>query len=1736
MLFRCMLSLLKLSWAKNTYMGDRSYLDYRRLLEWVMLMRCNIFGILILLTLSVVPVSRIVISPQTHMSSNGGSHRHLEEAYRSAHDGYEDSTVGGRVRPKMSVSEEEKLVVNMHDHGWVAKYPSLLDGFENVTLADVEHYPGNESGMFAIVGTRSEYVFVNQTTNKTTVFVNFTFHLLYLEFSEPNISGRQANISYSEIAWVNVSINKSYQPYLADLDATILENGTLIFAASITMVVDVFRVSLTYLYKYDDVMVSHQNFSLIDFIGLRGFYGYYHFVKDISLSHDGNSTILALAVGYYDVVDSTIYTYFAIWLRYYPWWNYSNVLTRIGWLWIYKIKAISNVILADNLTYVAATFYYTQLDQDLVAFTVWNITSNNITTEFIAPAAYYTNLMGDIPEYKYVALAMYNNTTDINALIVWEGHTDFKQYLFYATCSVFYWKNETTNETFVNISVINYGPIAEVYFPSQIQTMDTNYTDGKTSFLMVEYNPPKGIYTVSHLLFRYNSTVYVDGKYNETYVFSGTYIMDLGDRSVSRMWAAANSSLDIYGLVFLPKPGGVDIASLIIFRDIDKDYLGNWEESNVFGTKPADPDSDGDGIVDGSEEYIYSTDPMAQDTDKDGLDDKFEIEVRPNVTYPEYGGITNDYSTNPLDNDTDGDGLNDYWEVTGNYSIDGRSGYRTNPLLRDTDQDRLSDYKEIVLGVLYWVNDSSNIHVAYPNATCNDTDGDGILDKQEADRKINPCSNDTDGDGLTDYEEVYIYTTDPNKYDTDSDMLGDGYELSWGTDPLCNDTDGDGLLDGEEKAEGTDPLDVDSDDDGLLDGDEVKIYHTAPKNNDTDGDKIPDGSEILTYGTNATNSDTDGDNISDYEEIYGFYIATLNRTFKTDPLDNDTDDDGFFDGEEKAYGTDPTDPDTDGDGLTDYEEEIEEKTDPTDPDTDGDGLTDYEEVRKYNTSPTINDSDGDGLLDYQEVSIYNTNPLDNDTDGDGLTDYEEINGTYIVALNRTVSTDPLSNDTDGDGLTDYEEVYGYPIPDIGTRCSDPTDPDTDGDGLTDYEEASKTFTDPLDVDTDGDGLKDGEEYEEYNTSPLMSDTDEDGISDYDEVYGVYIEGIGVVRTNPRSKDSDGDGLADDEEVSTYKTNPMDNDTDDDGLLDFNETKSHWSITVVFPNGTVMSINVCPSPTDYDSDDDGLDDWWEWYYGSNPWRNDTDCDGLLDPEEEYFGTSICDADSDDDGLLDSEEVRGIDIPAIGRVYPSPLNNDSDSDGLSDYEEVKKYMTDPCSVDSDKDGISDFEEATKYGTDPTSPDTDNDNLTDKEELIYGTSAVRFDSDGDGLSDGVEVLGISIQRIGTRKTNPLSNDTDGDGISDYDEARTYYTDPTLPDTDKDGLTDYEEVIIYGTNATTPDTDNDGAWDYEEIVLYGTDAENLDTDSDGILDGDEISGVNITGIGTRKTNPLSNDTDGDGISDYEEVYKYHTDPTARDTDGDGLEDGKELDYGGDPLSSDTDGDGLSDGEECLVGSLPNVSDTDGDGLSDFEEVKIRHTDPTKRDTDGDRIPDNIDIVFPSTPDWYLLIIVAFILIVLRAYTYGLFRNWRKDIVAFGVSDIGGVPMFVLPEDFEARYDPSLISSGLLGIHTMTGEISGKELRSLVLSGEIPIYVRKGENSIVWVFLRREYPRLLKHLEKLHDALERDYAEVLAEWSGLAEEVEDIKMWVAERLGLRVEAERAEEDIEEVFRETFNV
>lgn len=108
-------------------------------------------------------------------------------------------------------------------------------------------------------------------------------------------------------------------------------------------------------------------------------------------------------------------------------------------------------------------------------------------------------------------------------------------------------------------------------------------------------------------------------------------------------------------------------------------------------------------------------------------------------------------------------------------------------------------------------------------------------------------------------------------------------------------------------------------------------------------------------------------------------------------------------------------------------------------------------------------------------------------------------------------------------------------------------------------------------------------------------------------------------------------------------------------------------------------------------------------------------------------------------------------------------------------------------------------------------------------------------------------------------ISLDADGDGYNHDSDNCPLLANPTQADLDNDGLGD----------ACDPDIDGDGLTNTQEPAL-GTDPYLADTDGDGLSDGQE---VNSSG-----TNPLLTDTDGDGLTDGQEVLVYHTNPLSSD------------------------------------------------------------------------------------------------------------------------------------------------------------------------------------------------------------------------------------------------------------------
>lgn len=142
----------------------------------------------------------------------------------------------------------------------------------------------------------------------------------------------------------------------------------------------------------------------------------------------------------------------------------------------------------------------------------------------------------------------------------------------------------------------------------------------------------------------------------------------------------------------------------------------------------------------------------------------------------------------------------------------------------------------------------------------------------------------------------------------------------------------------------------------------------------------------------------------------------------------------------------------------------------------------------------------------------------------------------------------------------------------------------------------------------------------------------------------------------------------------------------------------------------------------------------------------------------------------------------------------------------------------------------------------------------------------------------------------------DDNQNGLPDLFEDLSNWS--ILEDTDQDSLPDVIEYWL-GSDPTSQDTDGDGLEDFHELFICLTDLTLSDTDGNGIMDGDEdFDGDHLTTLEEHilGSHPLFADTDGDGLDDYYELKVSATDPNTKDTEQDGAEDQWELDHGYDP------------------------------------------------------------------------------------------------------------------------------------------------------------------------------------------------------------------------------------------------
>ncbi len=163
---------------------------------------------------------------------------------------------------------------------------------------------------------------------------------------------------------------------------------------------------------------------------------------------------------------------------------------------------------------------------------------------------------------------------------------------------------------------------------------------------------------------------------------------------------------------------------------------------------------------------------------------------------------------------------------------------------------------------------------------------------------------------------------------------------------------------------------------------------------------------------------------------------------------------------------------------------------------------------------------------------------------------------------------------------------------------------------------------------------------------------------------------------------------------------------------------------------------------------------------------------------------------------------------------------------------------------------------------------DGFTDRVDRGAGVYALAWDPQFDALTD-IDGDGLLGRQNGGLDPDDLSWDTDGDGLSDSFELEKRAGGTALSaifaDSDLDGLTDAQELQA-GTNPGRADTDNDGLPDGVEVRhLEGLPSSPHMVGGWTVAISGTASGPNPLTV-IVSSNPLSSDSDGDGISDQAE------------------------------------------------------------------------------------------------------------------------------------------------------------------------------------------------------------------------------------------------------------------------------
>ena len=759
--------------------------------------------------------------------------------------------------------------------------------------------------------------------------------------------------------------------------------------------------------------------------------------------------------------------------------------------------------------------------------------------------------------------------------------------------------------------------------------------------------------------------------------------------------------------------------------DPDGDGLTNWEEYASIANERNEIDPD----VSSPQFYLLKgiDDIFQQPWTGAGSNRSFGTFLTPqqeNISGP---------TLDPNDPDTDGDGLMDGIELMFTAWNDSTETWTLNPFVagdghHDGDRDALTDLQE--LNLTY--ENPSNGGLAPPDAPTMQEEA-AEIDRSESVNRIYRILQSKEGRSyiaLQQYKswqqsnytladpllQTLLGISDPNSNDTDRDGMIDGYEYwftewdldanRWTMNPL---TDADINNDADDDS-------WDCNGDGTLQADErytnLREYQARVSGKESERNNFPAGIGIIDFGEDTINAFISergdsaaaakarlytlfaGKDITSSERLNRINTAywdnfNLSLSGISDPTDSDSDGDGLPDGWEYCYAryqsvqpitefrwsTNPVNPldvdyDPDEDGWFDRVSDDEVATQGdwdvrvftegplADQISNGNSPLFFTNLMEWlnGTNPVVDDSDGDSTLmirsssagvmsayerdsnlsDGREVFKYGTNPKDNDTDGDMLPDWYEYGKGWNESNDNWSSYRQIRVVWEEIGDDNWKPLSVTPDPGGGLLISRPT---------LDWVWTTLDATDPYDSvqDPDNDGGWDCSGaacmYVPYNN--------------FQEFYGITdtsLTSAGLVRQTPMM-DCDGNQVREWWQLREVQLGYCER-----NWIDYN----YFRMRKVNGTDELYAHVVEDGDSDYQwtqPDDDVHLLWGNW---TDPWNRSFGDKGhlpILSFGEFVWGWWLLDMDGD-------QIADGTD----------PFNYDTDGDWLNDHFEIEDDMLD------------------------------------------------------------------------------------------------------------------------------------------------------------------------------------------------------------------------------------------------------------------------------------------------------------------------------------------------------------------------------------------------------------------------------------------------------------------------------